>query len=176
MVTRKTVIHVKYIIGAIAADKGVEPVLSSKNVGQLIRQFYTLTSELDRLFPKRSFTPDGHVVDSLCEVLVAQSFDLELLPASSKIHNARTHDKMILVQIKATQGETVVLRTDQVPQHLLVLKLSDEGAPELIYNGPGALAYATNGKQPSNGQRTIRLNTLRKIQVPSQDQLPYSDL
>jgi hypothetical protein len=145
--------------------------LSSPNVGQLIRQFYFLTSELDRLFPKRSFTPDGHVVESLCEALAAQFFDLELLPASSKIHNARTPDKTMLVQIKSTQGDTVVLRSDQVPQHLLVMKLSDEGIPELIYNGPGTLAYSTSGKQPSNGQRTVRLNTLRKIQVPSQDQL-----
>ncbi len=150
--------------------------MSSQDVGILIRQFYSLTSELDRLYPKRSFSPDGHVVETLCEALAAQKFDLELLPSSSKIHNARTRDKMMLVQIKSTQGETVVLRSDQIPQHLLVMKLSDEGVPELIFNGPGAMAYATSGKQPSNGQRTIRLNTLRKIQVPSQDQLSYSDL
>lgn len=148
--------------------------MSNQNVGLLIRQFFTLTSELDGIFPKRSFTPDGHVVESLCEVLAVQSFDLELLPASSKIHNARTRDKSMLVQVKSTQGETVVLRSDQVPQHLLVLKLSDAGIPELIYNGPGALAYSTSGKQPSNGQRTVRLNTLRKIQVPFQDQLQHS--
>lgn len=150
--------------------------MSSQNVGQLIRQFFSLTSELDRMFPKRSFTPDGHVVESLCEVLAAQSFDLELLPASSKIHNARTRDKTMLVQIKAAQGETLVLRNDQVPQHLLVLKLSPGGIPELIFNGPGAIAYSTAGKQPANGQRTIRLNTLRKIQVPFQEQLPCSGL
>lgn len=148
--------------------------MSVQDVGSLVRQFFSLTSELDRLCPKRSFTPDGHVVDSLCEVLAAHYFNLELLPASSKVHNARTPDKTTLVQIKSTQGETVVLRSDQVPQHLIVMKLSDEGVPELIYNGPGAFAYATTGKQPSNGQRTIRLNTLRKIQLPTQDQLPYN--
>lgn len=148
--------------------------MSSQNVSQLIRLYYSLTAELGRLFPKRSFTPDGHVVESFCEALAAQSFDLELLPASSKIHNARTRDKAMLVQIKSVQGETVALRSDQVPQHLLVMKLSAEGVAEVIYNGPGVMAYATQGKQPSDGPRTIRLSTLRKIQVLSQDQLPLS--
>ena len=150
--------------------------MSNPNVGHLVRQFYSLTSELDKLFPKRSFIPDGHIVESLCEVLAAQHFDLELLPASSKIHNARTRDNAVLVQIKSAQGESVVLRSDQVPQHLVVMKLSEAGEPELIYNGPGALAYSTGAKQPSNGQRAVRLNTLRKIQVPPQDQLPCGSL
>ena len=150
--------------------------MSSPNVGHLVRQFYSLTSELDKLFPKRSFIPDGHIVESFCEVLAAQYFDLELLPASSKIHNARTRDNTVLVQIKSAQGESVVLRSDQVPQHLVVMKLSEAGEPEVIYNGPGALAYSTGAKQPSNGQRAVRLNTLRKIQVPPQDQLSCSSL
>jgi len=80
----------------------------------------------------------------------------------------------MLVQVKSVQGETIELRSDQVPQHLLVMKLSAEGVAEVIYNGPGVMAYATQGKQPSNGPRTIRLNTLRKIQVSPQDQLPLS--
>ncbi len=144
-------------------------------VSLIISQLYSLTSELERLFPKRSFIPDGHLVESLCEVLAAQAFDLELLPASSKIHNARTRDKLTLVQIKSTQADTVVFRSDQVPQHLLVMKLSEDGVPDLIYNGPGALAYEKTGKQPSNGQRTVRLSTLRKTSVSDQDQLQHSD-
>ncbi len=146
--------------------------MSAEDVVGLIHQFYALTTKLDRLFPKRSFIPDGHVVESFCEVLAAQAFDLELLPASSKIHNARTRDHSVMVQVRAAQGETLVLRNDQVPQHLLVLKLSPQGVPELIFNGPGIVAYSTAGKQPANGQRTVRLNTLRKIPVPPQDRLP----
>ena len=149
--------------------------MSVQNVEQLICQFFSVTHELDRLFPKRSFSPDGHIIESFCEIWAAKRFDLELLPASSKIHNARTRDKSILVQIKSTQGETVVLRSDQVPQHLLVMKLSDAGVPDLIFNGPGVLAYSTSGKQPSNGQRTVRLKTLRKIQIPLLEQLPRKD-
>ena len=145
--------------------------MSKQHVGELICQYYSLTTELERLFPKRSFMPDAHVVESFCEVLAAADFDLELLPASSKIHNARTRDKAKMVQIKSTQSESVVFRADQVPDHLLVMRLSDQGIPELIYNGPGILAYEKSGKQPTNGQRNVRLNTLRKIQVPEQDRL-----
>ena len=145
--------------------------MSKQHVAELISQYYCLTSELERLFPKRSFTPASHVVESFCEVLAAKDFDLELLPASSKVHNARTRDKAKMVQIKAAQADSVVFRSDQVPDHLLVMRLSDEGVPELIYNGPGNLAYEKPGRQPANGQRTVRLNTLRKIQVPEQDRL-----
>ena len=145
--------------------------MSKQHVAELISQYYCLTSELERLFPKRSFTPASHVVESLCEVLAAKDFDLELLPASSKVHNARTRDKSKMVQVKAVQADSVVFRSDQVPEHLLVMRLSDEGVPELIYNGPGILAYEKPGRQPANGQRTVRLSTLRKIQVPEQERL-----
>ena len=145
--------------------------MSKQHVGELICRYYSLTAELERLFPKRSFTPASHVIESFCEVLAANDFDLELLPASSKVHNARTRDKAKLVQIKAAQADSVVFRSDQVPDHLLVMRLSDEGVPEWIYNGPGLLAYEKPGRQPANGQRTVRLSTLRKIQVPEQDRL-----
>jgi hypothetical protein len=145
--------------------------LAKTHVDDLIRQYFSLTAELENLFPKRSFMPDAHVIESFCEILAAERFDLELLPASSKIHNARTRDRAKMVQIKATQAEAVIFRTDQVPEHLLVMKLSDEGVPELVYNGPGILAYEKPGKQPSNGHRTVRLNTLRKIHVAQQEEL-----
>ena len=145
--------------------------MSKQKVAELISQYYRLTTELERLFPKRSFTPASHVIESFCEVLAAKDFDLELLPASSKVHNARTRDKSKMVQVKAVQADSVVIRSDQVPEHLLVMRLSDEGVPELIYNGPGILAYEKPGRQPANGQRTVRLSTLRKIQVPEQERL-----
>ena len=143
--------------------------------GELIRQYFSVTAEIGRLFPKRRFLPDAHVIEGFCEVIAAESFSLDLLPASSKVHNARTRDKTKLVQIKSAQGEAVVFRSDQIPEHLLVMKLSEQGEPELIYNGPGILAYEKSGKQPSNGQRTVRLSSLRKIAVSAQEQLQPSN-
>ena len=50
----------------------------------------------------RHFTPDGHLVGSIGEVLVASYYGLELLPASSQTHDAKS-DSGKMVQIKATQ-------------------------------------------------------------------------
>lgn len=152
-------------------SEGVDLVLQDTRTGELIRQYFSVMAELGRLFPKRSFVPDAHVVEGFCEVLAAEQFALDLLPASSKIHNARTRDKTQMVQIKSTQSETVVFRSDQIPEHLLVMRLSEQGEPELIYNGPGILAYERPGKQPSNGQRSVRLASLRKIPVAAKEQL-----
>lgn len=138
-----------------------------QSADEIIHRLFALTTELEKMFPKRSFVPDGHVVESMGEVLAAQWFDLELLPSSSKIHNARTRDKARLVQIKTTQGDSLVFRGGQEPQHLLVIRLSSAGEPEIIYNGPGAAVYARYG----NGQRAVRINTLRNIPVAPQDQL-----
>lgn len=145
--------------------------MPDQSIGSIIHEVFALTAELERMYPKRSFVPDGHVVESLGEVLAAQWFDLELLPSSSKIHNARTRDSSRLVQIRTTQGASLVFRGDQEPQHLLVIKLSAEGIPELIYNGPGVAAYSNLG----NAQRAVRISTLRKIQVDAQEQLPMCD-
>ena len=142
--------------------------MSDQSVDEIIHHVFALTTALERMYPKRSFVPDGHAVESLGEVLAAQWFDLELLPSSSKLHNARTRDKTRLVQIRTTQGESLVFRGDQQPQHLLVIKLSAAGEPEMIFNGPGAAVYTHHG----NGQRAVRLSTLRKIPVALQDQLP----
>ena len=136
----------------------------------LVKQLYTTVKALEDMFPGRHFTPDGHLVGSLGECLVADAYGLTLQPASNKGYDA-TSASGREVEIKATQADSVVFRSDQVPDHLLIMRLSDEGVPELIYNGPGILAYEKPGRQPANGQRTVRLSTLRKIPVPEQDRL-----
>lgn len=146
--------------------------MSDQSVDAIIHHVFALTAKLEKMYPKRSFIPDGHAVESLGEVLAAQWFDLELLPASSKIHNARTRDCSKLVQVKTTQSDSLVFRSEQQPQHLLVIKLSAEGVPEMVFNGPGAAVYAKHG----SGQRAVRLSTLRKIPVDLQDQLPLRSL
>ncbi len=51
---------------------------------KLVKQLYSTVSELETMFPGRHFTPDGHMVGSLGECLVADAFGLELLTASNK--------------------------------------------------------------------------------------------
>jgi hypothetical protein len=137
-----------------------------ESVPRLVERLYEVVAELERLFLGRHFTPDGHLVGSIGEVLAASRYGLELLPSSTQSHDARTSNGT-LVQIKATQGRSVGLRGE--PQHLIVLHLTTRGSVTEVYNGPGALAWSAAGKRQSNGQRPITLHKLRLLmkQVPS---------
>jgi len=52
----------------------------------LVKQTYATVNELEAMFPGRHFTPDGQMVDSLGERLVADAYRLELktAPASNR--------------------------------------------------------------------------------------------
>ncbi len=138
----------------------------------LITQIYKIVAELEDLWPNRRFTPDGHLVGSIGEVLAAYYYGLELLPQSSKVHDAVSKDaRKIKVQIKATQINSVALRSK--PDHLLVLRILKDGATKEMYNGPGELVWENAGKMQTNGQRVIalsRLSNLFKL-VPESDRL-----
>ena len=107
------------------------------NIPALLKRLYEIVAELEGLYPGRKFTPDGHLVGSLGEVIAAHDYGLELLEASAETHDARKDGK--LIQIKATQGKSVAFYGK--PDHLLVLKLRKDGSTEEAYNGPGTLTW-----------------------------------
>ena len=125
-------------------------------IPQLIKRLYEIVEELEFLFPGRKFTPDGHLVGSLGEVVAAHDYDLILLEASTKTHDARKGSKQI--QIKATQGKSVAMYGES--EHLIVLKILKDGKTEEIYNGPGQLPWENAGKLQKNGQKSISLSRL----------------
>lgn len=139
----------------------------------LLKQLYATVSELETMFPGRHFTPDGHMVGSLGECLVADAYNLELKTASNKGYDAIT-ESGVEVEIKATQSNSVAFRSQ--PQHAIVIKIQRDGTFEEIYNGPGALVWEQfNGKRlPSNGQFQVSLNKLRQLnqRVAQADRLP----
>ncbi len=134
---------------------------SSKKIASLVRDLYAVVGQLERLHPERKFTPDGHLVGSIGEVLVAEQYGLELLPASTPTHDAEVPGGP-KVQIKATQGSKVGLRGK--PQHLIVVKLEEDGSITEVYNGPGGRPWNQAGKMQSNGQRFIGVAKLRGLQ------------
>ena len=140
----------------------------------LVGRLYEVVRELERLFPGRPFTLDGHLVGSIGEVLGAALYDLQLLPCSTESHDAQTGTGQ-LVQIKATQGQQVAIRS--CCDHMLVLKLLDDGTVQEAYNGPGTLAWDAAGPMQKNGQRSIRLSTLARLMefVDPSDRLPRVD-
>jgi hypothetical protein len=146
-------------------------VNSIESIPELVRSLYGIVRQFEELFPGRKFTPDGHLVGSIGEVLAAHRYGLQLLSASAERHDAATADGR-LVQIKATQARSVGLRAE--PDHLLVLKLNMDGSMTEVYNGPGSPAWHQAGKMQKNGQRSIGVSRLRALmqRVPASERLP----
>lgn len=140
-------------------------------VPDLIQKLYEVTDALDEEFKeeKRKFTPDGHLVGSLGEILAAYAFDLELSRSSTKGHDAATGDGK-KVEIKLTGGtKSGALRSK--PHFLIVLQLDDSGV-KVVYNGPGAKPWENCAKEQRNGQFTVSLSKLRALNKIVDDPLP----
>ena len=140
--------------------------LLKEQAAEKIKELYEISAELERLFPGRHYTPDGHMIGSIGEALAASYYGLELFPASEETHDAKAPDGR-LVQIKATQINRISLSSE--PKWLLVLRIHRDGTFSEEYNGPGKLAWEHCGKMQKNGQRPISLAKLRKLQTEVPD-------
>lgn len=142
----------------------------SATVGGKIKEIYIITNELEELFPGRHFTPDGHMVGSIGEVLVASRYGLKLLPSSAKTHDAIDKDGRF-IQIKATQTNRVSISSE--PDFLVVIKIDLDGTYNEIYNGRGSLVWQWAGKMQKNGQRSISISKLMELMksVPESDKI-----
>jgi hypothetical protein len=141
-----------------------------KEIPSLVKQLYQITHRLEHLFAGRHFTPDGHLVGSLGEVLAAYLYGLELLPASTEGYDALSKEGK-KVQIKATQVNGVALRSE--PEHLIVLKIHKDGTAVEVFNGPGYIPWNAAGKMQNNGQRPI---SLMKLSILMKDIPPVNQL
>lgn len=142
-----------------------------KMMSDKIKELYLIVKELEECFPGRHFTPDGHLVGSIGEVLAAHYYGLELFSASTETHDARSSCGK-LVQIKATQGNSIGLRSE--PEHLIVLKIVRNGEATEIFNGPGYIAWEAAGKMQRNGQRAINVSKLTKLMNSITNELKIS--
>ncbi len=136
---------------------------------QLVKQLYATVHELESLFPGRHFTPDGHMVGSIGECLVADAYGLTLMTASNKGFDALSPCGK-QVEIKATQSRSAAFRSE--PEHTIVIKIHPDGTFSEIYNGPGDVIWAQfQGKAlPSNGQFQISLTKLAALNLTVRDQ------
>ena len=138
----------------------------------LVKDLYKIVSELESMFPGRHFTPDGHMVGSLGECLVADADGLELRTASNKGFDAISSSG-VMVEIKATQSTRVAFRS--CPEHAIVIKILTDGTFEEFYNGSGSRIWELfSGKPlPSNGQYQFALSKLATLnrQVPESEKL-----
>src|SRR5690242_10787352 len=103
---------------------------------------YQATAQLEQLYPGRRFTPDGHLVGSIGEVIAAEALGLTLYPASRPGHDA--YDGKGDVQIKMTAGTSVAMYATCA--RLVVLRVVSPEEAEIVYDGPGEAAWARAGK------------------------------
>ena len=118
---------------------------------QLVTEIYSIVDELQVMFPGRPFTPDGHLVGSLGECLVADAYDHELMPPSNLGYDATTKDGR-RVEIKATQANRVAFRS--CPEYCIAIRILPNGTFHEVFNGPGKPIWdCFSGKpMPKTGQ------------------------
>lgn len=132
-----------------------------------IKELNWITTEIEEIFPEKSFKLDGILVGNIVEVLTAHAYGITLYKQSEKIHDGEVDGKK--VQIKGTQGkDSIVIREE--PEYLLVEYLDKKnGTIQEIYNGPGALAWQYRSYVPSMNFYTIRVNKLLELDAQVAD-------
>jgi hypothetical protein len=124
-----------------------------------IATIYRAVAELEAAYPGRKFTPDGHLVGSLGEVIAADALGLNLHKMGHPAHDA--YDVEGDVQIKITQRKSIGMYSECV--RLVVLKIASSETAEIVYDGPGKPAWAAARNPGKNGQRVITLAKLREL-------------
>ena len=142
--------------------------MNSSKINDVMHHLYSTVDELEAMFPGRPFTPDGHMVGSIGECLVAAAYELELMPPSNKGYDAVSPCGK-KVEIKATQSKGVGFRS--CPEYAIVIKINRDGSFDEYYNGPGALIWEQfEGRNlPSNGQHQISLQNLKDLNLQVSD-------
>ena len=139
----------------------------------IINELYALTARLEKMYPGRHFTPDGHLVGSIGEVFAAERYGISLFAAGCETHDGKAPDGR-LVQIKATQRRSVGIYEE--PDYLLVFSIDREGRLSEVYNGSGLPVWQlfSGKKRPKNGQYQVSLTRLRELneRVSSRDRIP----
>lgn len=123
---------------------------------------YRAVEQLRSEYPDRSFTPDGHLVGHIGEVIAAKEFKLHLLPNSHPCHDA-TDALGHFVQIKLTAGKSIAMYADC--DRLIVLRITSPEWAEVFYDSDGAPIWQRAGKLQKNGQRPVRLKAIEDYQM-----------
>lgn len=128
-----------------------------------VARIYRATADLAACYPERKFTPDGHLVGSIGEVIAAEALGLKLYPMSRPGHDA--YDANGDVQIKMTAGRCVAMYA--ACERLVVLRVLSPDEAEIVYDGPGTPAWEKAGMMGKNGQWVVSLAALRAIATQS---------
>ena len=115
-----------------------------------VAAIYEAVDKLEARYPGRKFTPDGHLVGSIGEVIAAERFGLTLYPGSHPGHDAVDKDRRD-VQVKLTAGKGVSMY-DTCDRLIALLIVSPQEA-EVVYDGDGKLAWDSAGGSKERAAR-----------------------
>lgn len=147
--------------------------MNHEDFREQVRNIYRAVNALEAMFPGRPFTPDGHMVGSLGECLVADAYKLTLMPPSNEGYDAVTKEGK-KIEIKATQAKSVAFRS--CPEHTIIIRIKKDGTFEEFFNGPGEVIWRQfeGKKRPSNGQYQISLDRVAALNamIPEAERVP----
>ena len=142
-----------------------KPATRFEEVPALIGDLLKTTERLNILFEGRPFTPDGHLVGSIGEVVAEYIYDLKLQPVSTPQIDAHTQDgRSVQIKLTGEKGTSFGMRWSNQPRTqqadlLICLKLTTSGFTE-IYNGPFSVDLLESRADTSNGQLSVRISKL----------------
>ena len=125
-----------------------------ERIPALIGDLFRVVRALGDACPGRPFTPDGHLVGSIGEVVAAYTYGFILERCSTEGYDATTEDNQ-KVEIKLTGRSNVSISSDAAPALLVVLKLHPESGFAEVYNGPFPLELCRSKK--ASKIRVVRL-------------------
>jgi hypothetical protein len=100
-----------------------------------VAKIYEAVAELEASYPDRKFTPDGHLVGSIGEVVAAEALSLTLHPASYPNHDAFGEGGDVQIKMVGRSGRNIALYGNC--ERLVVLKIVSESEAEIIYDDLG---------------------------------------
>jgi len=135
---------------------------NARAVPALIIQLFQIVRTLNNLFP-RPFTPDGHLVGSIGEVVAADTYGLTLEECSNPGFDAKTQTGQT-VEIKLTGGDSVSVSSEcNPPDFLVVLRLNTNAGFTEIYNGEFPIDLWKRKRASKRKVVSLRLNELKAL-------------
>ena len=138
-------------------------------IPEALGQLLEIVKRLRDAYPEKRFTLDGRLVGDIGEILVAESYDLELSTNLQKHYDAFTSDGR-QVQIKATMQQSLTFPADHVPDYYLGIAIHSDGSFSEVFNGPGSVAWQAikNRKPTKTNLHSILIHTLARLNAEVQ--------
>ena len=140
----------------------------SDRISKMISIYQNMVNEVDqleKLFPGRRFTLDGHLIGSIGEAIAEDCYGIVLEKPSYKDFDGTYEGKP--VQIKTVQQDKVLLRCDEMNLSqdacLLVLYLNKSGRYYEVYNGSFTTVWKLVAPKDKRGYKHISINRLMAL-------------